>query len=235
MSYGFNSGVRNTRCVLAIVAVTLTVGAFIAVPVAAQDRFELSGFFGYIFSDGVDVNRSTQAGEFIDELVVASGAGYGGAFNFWIDRQITVGVQLGFQDSGLEVRGSTDRALTGMTVGNYHAVVTFHGGTSNSQFRPFVLAGLGGTQYRPSDLNGASFDNELKFSGTLGGGVKAYMNDNVGVSFTGRWTPTYINSNAAGLYCSPYWVPFYPGGCAVLTEPVYGNQLDFSAGIILRF
>jgi opacity protein-like surface antigen len=100
--------------------------------------------------------------------------------------------------------------------------------------RPFFMIGLGATQYKPSEVMGQSIDGETQFSGTLGAGVKAYVNEKVGFNFSGRWTPTYVKSDAAGVYCSPYWTPYYPGGCAVLTNPDYSNQFELSGGIILR-
>jgi hypothetical protein len=34
---------------------------------------------------------------------------------------------------------------------------------------------------------------------------------------------------------SPYWTPYYPGGCVVMPDPDYSNQFELSGGIILRF
>jgi len=79
-----------------------------------------------------------------------------------------------------------------------------------------------------------SFDAESQFSGTMGLGVKAYMSPKVGFSFTARWTPTYIKSDSGGVYCSPYWTPWYPGGCVPIPEPDYSNQYELSAAVILR-
>ena len=122
-----------------------------------------------------------------------------------------------------------------MDIYNYHAIATIHGGTRSSTVRPFGIIGLGATQYQLADLADVSFDNEVRFSFTLGAGAKAYLTERFGLSATGRWTPTYIKSSSAGVYCSPYWTPYYPGGCAVLEEPDYSNQLQLSAGIIFRF
>ena len=224
-------GPRKARGIHMVVALALI--GIAAAPAAAQDRVELSGFFGYIFSEGVDVNRSVLGN--IDEIHPADGMAYGGAINVWVNGRTQVGFQLGIQDSGLEVNGTVDREVTGMSVNNYHGIVTLHGGRSNSQLRPFVVLGLGATHYRPDDLAGFSFDGEFQFSGTLGAGVKAYLNDRWGLGFTGRWTPTYIKSDVAGLYCSPYWNPYYPGSCVVMPDPDYSHQFELSGGIILRF
>ena len=201
---------------------------------AAQNGIEISGFFGYSFSEGIDVTRGTLASEFIDHVDVGSSISYGGAINYWIDNQTQVGVQFGLQDTSLGVKGSVNRELTGMNVYSYHGTVTYHAGSSNSDVRPFFMFGLGATQYKPSDVMGFSFDGEVQFSGTLGVGVKAYLNERVGFTVTGRWTPTYIKSDVGGVYCSPYWSPWYPGGCAVMPDPDYSNQFELSGGIIYR-
>jgi len=181
----------------------------------------------------VDVSTSLLEG--IDEVHPADGLAYGGAINYWVNGQIQVGFQLGIQDSGLEVNGTSGGEVTGMSVYNYHGIATYNWGTSNSQFRPFFVFGLGATQYSPDDLPSHEFDGEVQFSGTLGGGVKTYLNERVGLSFTGRWTPTYIKSDTEGMYCSPYWNPWYPGGCVPISDPDYSNQFELNGGIILRF
>jgi hypothetical protein len=45
----------------------------------------------------------------------------------------------------------------------------------------------------------------------------------------GRWTPTYIKSDAEGWWCDPYW------GCYVVGDAQYSNQFELSGGIVLRF
>ncbi len=48
---------------------------------------------------------------------------------------------------------------------------------------------------------------------------------------TTRWTPTYINTDPTGYWCSPFW----PGGCWIVGEANYSHQFEFNAGLILRF
>ena len=209
--------------------------ALAASPANAQDRLEISAFFGNTFSEGVSVNRATFENGFIDRVDAASGASFGGSVSFWLDEQIQVGFQFDRQESSLDVDGSAMLEVTSMDIYNYHAIATFHGGSRSSKVRPFAMLGLGATQYQLADLADVSFENEVKVSGTLGAGAKAYLTERFGLSVTGRWTPTYIKSSAAGVYCSPYWTPWYPGGCAVLEEADFSNQFQLSGGIIVRF
>lgn len=200
----------------------------------AQGPLEISGTFGYSFSEGVSLARGALGSEFIDKVDVGSAVSYGGAINFWVDDQNQFGFQFGLQTSSLIAKGSQDLRVTDMNVYSYHGVYTYNAGSSSSSIRPFVMFGLGATQYEPSDLVNFSFDGEVQFSGTLGGGVKTYVDEHLGFSFTARWTPTYIKSDPAGVYCSPYWTPWYGGGCAVMLDPDYSNQFRLSAGIIYR-
>ena len=111
----------------------------------------------------------------------------------------------------------------------------YNWGFSDSPVRPFFYGGLGATQYVFDDFMGFSVDSNTRFSSTWGAGVKIYPTPRVGLNLTGRWTPTYIKSDPAGAYCSPYWSPWYPGGCVLLSDPDYSNQFDLSAGVSVRF
>ena len=126
--------------------------------------------------------------------------------------------------------------MASLRINNYHGTATFHGGTANSKTRPYFMFGLGATHLSPGDTEGGqSIESEFEFSGTLGVGVKTYINDKVGFKLGGRWTPTYIKSDPGGMYCSPYWNPWYGYSCVVLADTDYLNQVEFTAGIILRF
>ena len=141
-------------------------------PAVAQDRIEILGFGGYTFSEGINVARADLGGEFVNEVGVDSAPSYGGAVNYWLNDQTQVGVQFGLQDSALLLKGSSEVEVTDLKVYSYHGVYTYNAGTSGSRMRPFFMFGLGATQYKPSDVMGVSFDGEVKFSGTVGGGVK---------------------------------------------------------------
>jgi len=67
--------------------------ASVASPANAQDRFEISAFFGQTFSEGVSVNRATFDNGFIDRVDAASGASLGGSVSFWLDERSQVGFQ----------------------------------------------------------------------------------------------------------------------------------------------
>jgi hypothetical protein len=228
------TGLRKALGLKLVMALALVgIAASTAAPASAQKGIEVSGNIGYVFGEGVDIDSEILAG--IDRIDFADGMAYGGTINYWMSNEVQLGFQFGYHDSGLDAVGATTTEITSMAIYNYHGIFTYNWGTSNSQFRPFFVFGLGATQYSPEDLENYSFDGEVQFSGTLGAGVKTYLNERVGLSLMGRWTPTYIKSDPDGMYCSPYWSPWYPGGCMVLADTDYSNQLEISGGIILRF
>ena len=77
-------------------------------------------------------------------------------------------------------------------------------------------------------MNGVSIDWETNFSSTWGGGVKGYPSPGFGISVMARFTPTYIKSDPAGIWCGFY-------GCYVLEVTQYANQFEISGGLSLRF
>ncbi len=133
--------------------------------------------------------------------------------------------------STLQAKNGRSEDLTDMNVDNYHAIFTYNWGDEDAVTRPFLFGGLGATSFAPEDIGGQAIDGETRFSGTWGGGVKIYPTPTVGFTAMARWTPNYIKSDPAGVWCSPYW--FY--GCYVVGDPQYANQFEFSGGLSFRF
>jgi hypothetical protein len=99
--------------------------------------------------------------------------------------------------------------------------------------RPTVFLGLGATQYSPSDIDGRSVSSTTKFAFSLGGGVKIFPSEHIGFRFTGRWTPTYINTTDGGYWCGWY----YPWGytCWNVGNANYSHAFEMAAGLVARF
>jgi opacity protein-like surface antigen len=224
---------RNLSCFGVALALTMV---FLSGSLLAQDepKIELIPFIGYTFSEGVNVEPvDIGNGETVDRLTPASALSYGGEFDLLLGANLYVGFNFSQQDSSLEARveGAGKRTYTDIAVRNYHGILGYNFGDSDETIRPFFFGGLGATQYSPSDIQGQSVNGSTRFSTTWGGGVKYYMSDNVGVRFTGRWTPTYINSEASGIWCSPWW----PWDCWVVGNANYSNQFELSGGLAVRF
>ena len=224
---------RTTGWVPAVTLAALAVWA--ASPATAQPRVEISGFGGYTFSEGINVDPGSRLSAVIDEVDATSGTSFGAGLGVFVTDYAQIGFQWSQQDSTLQVSGTTEREVASLTIDNYHGVFTFNFAESDALVVPFAFGGVGATRYNPGDAMGLAIDGETQFSSTWGAGVKVYPSQRVGVSLTGRWTPTYIKSDTAGIYCSPYWSPYYPGGCVTLPDPDYSNQLEITGGISLRF
>ena len=93
--------------------------------VSAQDtRIEISPFFGYTLSEGINVNPDTVAGIIVDQVNPTNGISYGVMFNVNVNENMQVGFLYDNQESNLELKG---RGVLGKTnvadlkVRNYHA------------------------------------------------------------------------------------------------------------------
>lgn len=208
----------------------------VAVPIWAQPeyRVEIQANGSFTLSEGIPVNPDRVGGNLINRITPKSGGSYGVSVGVMLSEQAQVGFNFAQQLSTLELTLSTGigkRDATDMQVDNYHGTFTYNWGYSDAQVRPFFFAGLGATRYSPDSIMGIDVQGATRFSSTWGGGVKMYANDNIGFNFTGRWTPTYINSDPGGIWCSPYW----PGGCWVLSDANYSHQFELGGGLNFRF
>ena len=201
---------------------------------AAQDyKYEFNGRIGYTFSEGVEVNPNDYLGSVITKISPNSGFTYGMGFDYFLSEQFSIGFNWNRQQSKLraDVLGLEGVDFTDMSVDNYHAIFTYNFFDEGEFFRPFVFGGLGATHYGPDKVQGISISGATKFSTTWGGGVKYYTSDHLGFKGGIRWTPTYINSNSDGIYCSPHW----PWECYIVSKSNYSHQFELSAGILVRF
>jgi opacity protein-like surface antigen len=199
-----------------------------------EPKIEIIPFFGYSLSEGVDIDDAEIPGDrTVNRLDPTSGMSYGFETDFLLGENFYLGFNFSNQDSNLQgtVVGEGKQNFTDMSVQNYHGILGYNLGDSDAPLRPYFFGGLGATHYSPGDIEGYSVDSSSQFSSTWGGGVKYYFSDNVGARFGARWTPTYINSDASGIWCSPYiW-----GGCWVVGNANYSHQFEMSAGLALRF
>ncbi len=200
----------------------------------AQQRVEITTFVAYTISEGIDFSAADiGSGTTVTRLTPKSGVSYGFQADVLASEHFAIGFQFNDQLSKLEagIQGGGKTELTDMGVRNYHGVFTINFAEEEARVRPFFFGGLGATQYSPDDIMGNSIQTTTRFSTTWGGGVKTYFSDHIGFRFTGRWTPTYINSDPVGIWCSPFWA----FGCWVVSESNYSHQFELSAGVSFRF
>jgi Outer membrane protein beta-barrel domain len=205
--------------------------AVLSSPVArAQDHnVELSGTAGWVFSDGV-----TGSGDFarIDPKDAFS---WGARIGFLVNENVEVGGLFNQQSTSYEIGSVAGGALDAgdVSIYNYHGYIAYNFGVADAPVRPYFLGGAGVTQYGSftTALGGQrEIGGDTKFSTTWALGLKMFPGGGgFGIRLEGRWTPTYIKSDAEGVWCDPYW------GCYTVGDAQYSNQWELSGGITLRF
>jgi opacity protein-like surface antigen len=214
--------------------------AALAVVVAAAPAFaqspkvEVSGIFGWTFSDGVTGDPILAGdGNIYDAIDAADSFNWGFMIGVNATDNMEVGFLFGQQQSTLEISGTATREIGDLNVNSYHGYFAYNFGPPDAPIRPYVLGGIGATNYGGVDFTvggvSGTTDSSTRFSTTWGGGVKIFPAPRVGVRAGVRWTPTYIKSDAVGWWCDPFW------GCYVVGDAQYANQFEMSGGVTLRF
>jgi len=215
--------------------VAAAVLAAAAATASAQDpRVEISGTAGWTFSDGVGGNAAlvTGVGTFtsIDPKDAFS---WGLRLGFLASEHSEIGFLYNQQATQLELGGTSTFKIGDLKVHNYHGYYAYNLGDSKAKARPYFLLGLGGTQYGTLTVSVAGTPHDIpgntRFSGTGALGVKVFPSPKVGILLEGRWTPTYIKTDATGWWCDPYW------GCYATGNAQYSNQFELAGGLTLRF
>lgn len=200
---------------------------------AQERKFEFNGLIGYTFSEGVDVNPKENDEYGISRLSPKSAFSFNLGMDYLLTEHFALGFNFGQEQSTLRARvtGLEGLDITDMDVNNFHGIFTYNFGDEDQPLRPYIFGGLGATSYSPSPVEGENIDGGTRFSTTWGGGVKYFTTDHLGFRGGVRWTPTHINSDAAGIWCSDYknW------GCWQLSNGNYSHQFELNAGIMLRF
>jgi len=200
---------------------------------AQEKRVELSGTVGYTFSDGVSGSATEVNGEEFTRIDPKDALSYGGRIGFLVGDNWEVGGLFSMQSTTLQLGGAVNRDIGDETIYNYHGYFAYNFGAPDAAVRPYLLGGLGATQFGTVKVTLAGQQREVsgntKFSTTWAAGVKLFPSPSFGIRLEARWTPTYIKSDAAGWWCDPYW------GCYVVGDAQYANQYELGGGITLRF
>ena len=220
---------RKSMCLIAMIVLT-------AAKAAAQDpRVEVGVTAGWTYGNGLNADGSLTVpgvGTF-NAIDPKDAFSWGLRLGFFAGENSEIGFLFNQQATELELGGTTTIKLGDMNINNYHGYYAYNFGDAGAAVRPYLLIGLGATQYAEvtATVAGTSRDipSDTRFSGTGAFGVKVYSGENVGFRFEGRWTPTYLTTTNAGWWCDPYW------GCYVVNDYKYANQFELAAGISIRF
>ncbi len=219
-----------SRTVLA----TMAAASLASAAWAQEPRVEISGSAAWTFSDGVSGSATDAAGHEFTRIDPKDSFSWNARLGFMVTPSVEIGAMVGVQATSLQVSatGLGDLKLGDETLYNYHGYLAYNFGESE-KVKPYVLLGLGATQFGGVNVNALgqqrTIGGNTKFSTTWSLGVKVYPSRNVGLRLEGRWTPTYIKTDAEGWWCDPYW------GCYTYGNAQYANQWEMGGGIVLRF
>lgn len=210
--------------------VALGIGLAATSAQAQSSKFEISATAGYTFSDGVSgATVETDEGTF-NRLDPADSFSWGLRFGYMLSGNSEIGFLFDTQPTQLEA-GGRDKATVGdMNVYNYHGYYSYSFMDRDAVARPYILVGLGATQFGSVSGAQGNLDGGTQFSGTFafGGKFFPFSSQKFGLRAEARWTPTYIKSDPGGWWCGFY-------GCYLTEDPQYANQIELNAGIIFRF
>ena len=170
------------RALLALSAVLLLIPA---AAFAQPNQFEITPFAGYRL-DG-DIDASSDLG-FNEDVQVDESEVFGALFDIGLTPNWAIELMANRQDTSFTVDEgllSPSRTLGDVTISYYQAGFLYQMGAG--QVKPFFVVTGGLARIEPDF---PELDAENYFAGTLGGGVKIFFSQNVGIRFEGRgyWT-----------------------------------------------
>jgi opacity protein-like surface antigen len=187
---------------------------------AIAANFEVTPFGGY-----------TWGGQFSDSvtgtaLKVDETANYGVMVDFKQDEQTQIELYFSRQNTQLKADNGlfTGNPLFDLDIEYYHVGGTYSPNPNPGKTRPFVVGTLGATHMVPK---GSGLDALTKFSLSLGGGLKLFATDRVGLRLEGRWFGTLFDGSGSA-FCSS-------GACAVQVQGSLFSQFVANAGLIIAF
>jgi hypothetical protein len=181
---------------------------------AGEGGLEITPFVGYRFGGTLDDEQQSRKWEF-DEA---------SDWGFTLSQPASENARYEFlyshQDTSLADTTDPSNAFD-LDVHYFHM-----GGTVDvyqNRFTPYFSGGLGMTYMHPGQ---AGYENETRFSLSLGGGLKWYPTERLGIRFEMRGYSTLVNSDSA-LFCS--------GGCELQISGDAFPQFETNLGLIFRF
>jgi opacity protein-like surface antigen len=202
---------------------------------AQTPKVEFTGLIGWSLSDGVsgDPVRALD-GNTYDRVDPKDSMNFGFSFGYFVSPSAEVGFMWRRQMTEMEIAGTAVKTLGDANIDGYHGYFAYYFGDPEAKARPYVMGGLGATNYgsvsyTKADGSSSTTASNSQFSSTWGAGLKVNASPNVGFKFGIQWTPTYIKSDAEGWWCDPWW------GCYVIGDAQYANQFEFIGGVSFRF
>ena len=184
---------------------------------AAAPTFEITPLVGVTAGGGFDEASTGQS------LDLDEGAHYGLSLGLKFDEQSLVEVFYSHQETSL----SPNANVFGISEFDLNVDYLHFGGTyifTTEGLMPFVAASVGITRFDPDP---SGFDSESKFSFSLGGGVRYFFSEHVGIKLEGRGYGTVLSSDNS-VFCRN-------NQCLIVIDNENLWQFQGTAGLILAF
>jgi hypothetical protein len=222
----------KTRVVLFAVAATLA-GVASASAQLRSGTVEINPFAGYLFGGEI-----THRGVYYPVYPCNNPGCQGQDANVDVDDDVTYGGRIGYNFSSLfeaEFQYSQTntqfvaRPFNGpdvnfgdLKIEYFLGYMTFNFG--HGRVVPYFTIGAGAANLIPN-IAGSFSTSEVRYTGSLGGGVKLFLTPHFGLRFDGRAYSTYLGNNSH-VYCNPN------GFC---TNQTWLTNGDVNGGFIIAF
>jgi outer membrane protein W len=131
-----------------VVAVIVAALVLTAGPAMAQGKVEVSGIFGWTFSDGVTGDSVTAPdGNKYSAVDIKDSMNWGLMFGVMANPNVEIGFMFNQQQSALRLEGTKVRDLGDMSINSYHGYFGYNFGDADAKLRPYILGGIGATNY----------------------------------------------------------------------------------------
>lgn len=192
----------------------------------AQPLFEISPQYGYRFGGGFETPDGQEVG-------IADGRAYGLSFDYCPDRNAeefsfdlgrasTVKLELLWsrQESGFDLHGNGGVNHVGLTVDEFQIGGVLE--TTYGRFHPYITGLMGATLFGPQGE-----DSEVRFSLSIGGGVKFFLFRNLALRADVRGFCTLVESDSAFISSGGVTIVRFSGSTIWQGEVSGGLTLAF--------
>ncbi|WP_020529444.1 outer membrane protein [Flexithrix dorotheae] len=188
---------------------------------SAQKRIELTPTYGYQFGGKANYVEGS--------IKLQDAANYGGILSVEADYGVLAELSYSYMETRgnfIPYRGNIDPRQFDLNVQYFQLGAVKE--LMEDDFRPFGLFSLGATYFNPKNND---IEDVWRFSITLGGGIKYFISEKIGIRAQGRLLlPMYFNG--VGGYCG---IGTGGSGCGLgVSTAVPLVQGDFSGGLIFR-
>jgi hypothetical protein len=121
-------------------------------------------------------------------------------------------------------------ATFSLKIDQYHCNFLHHYEIADPRALPYVMASLGVTTYYVN-RNGRN-DARSFFSFALGGGIKYFFTNHLGIRGEARWNPTVVSASDSSFWCN---IDGSGATCLIHLKTSLQDQLDLTGGMVLRF